>query len=248
MIDFNKPHIYRRQIIVTGKYYIGKHKGGDKYYKGGGVDYMKDLKIFKSIYTEILEYVDDISKLNEREIYWLNKFDVVNNSLYYNKTNKSYGINTCTKEHKEKISKSNTGRKRSYETKIKMSISNKNKGIKPVLQYDLNGNFIKEWSSITEAEINLNLCRGRISSCCRYINKTADKFIWRFKDDPITNINFKLSTHKNSIPILQYDLNGNFIKEYESVASAIKQTKIKGILNNISGRAKTAGGYIFTHK
>ena len=26
MIDYTKPHIYRRQIIETGKYYIGKTK------------------------------------------------------------------------------------------------------------------------------------------------------------------------------------------------------------------------------
>lgn len=100
MVDFNKPHIYRRQIIATGKYYIGKHKGGNKYYKGSGEDYKQDLKIYKNIKTEILEYVDDISKLNEREIYWLDKFDVVNNSLYYNKTNKSYGPIQQTDEWK----------------------------------------------------------------------------------------------------------------------------------------------------
>ena len=179
MINFNKPHIYRRQIIATGRYYIGKHKGGDKYYKGGGTDYSKDLKIYKNIKTEILEYVDDISKLNEREMYWLNKFDVVNNPLYYNLTNRSYGINTCTKEHKQKISIANTGKKRSEQVKYKMSISNTNKGIKPVIQYDKQGNIIREWKSISEA---------------------------------------------------------------------IKQTKIKGILNNVSGRSKTAGGYIFTYK
>ena len=38
-MDFTRPHIYRRQIIATGKFYIGKHKGGDKYYKGSGKEY-----------------------------------------------------------------------------------------------------------------------------------------------------------------------------------------------------------------
>ena len=74
-MEFNKPHIYKRKIVETGKYYIGKHKGGDKYYYGSGKDYKTDLKKYKVIETEILEYVEDISKLNEREIYW---------GMYYN--------------------------------------------------------------------------------------------------------------------------------------------------------------------
>ena len=58
MEDFTKPHIYRRQIIATGKYYIGKHNGNNsKYYKGSGINYLMDLKLHKDIKTEILEYV-----------------------------------------------------------------------------------------------------------------------------------------------------------------------------------------------
>jgi hypothetical protein len=247
MEDFTNPHIYKRQIIATSKFYIGKHKGGDKYYKGSGKEYKQDLNCYKEYKTEILEYVDDISKLNEREMYWLNKFDVVNNPLYYNLTNRSYGINTCTKEHKQKISIANTGKKRSEQVKYKMSISNTNKGIKPVIQYDKQGNIIREWKSISEATNKLNLSKGRISSCCRKINKTAGGYIWRFQNDPLNN-NYVIPSHKSSIPIIQYDKQGNIIREWKSISEAIKQTKIKGILNNVSGRSKTAGGYIFTYK
>jgi len=100
-MEFNKPHIYKRKIVETGKYYIGKHKGGDKYYYGSGKDYKADLKKYKVIETEILEYVEDISKLNEREIYWLEHFDAVNNLLFYNKTNKSYGPTSQTDQWKQ---------------------------------------------------------------------------------------------------------------------------------------------------
>ena len=58
-----KPHIYKRKITNTGKYYIGKHNGGDSNYIGSGVDYLKDVQKFvknkkTDIITEILEYVD----------------------------------------------------------------------------------------------------------------------------------------------------------------------------------------------
>ena len=59
------------------------------------------MKKYKNIETEILEYVEDISKLNEREIYWLEYFDASNNPLFYNKTNKSYGPVSQTDQWKQ---------------------------------------------------------------------------------------------------------------------------------------------------
>lgn len=109
-MEFNKPHIYKRKIVETGKYYIGKHKGGDKYYYGSGKDYKTDLKKYKNVETEILEYVEDISKLNEREIYWLEYFDAVNNPLFYNKTNKSYGPTSQTEQWKQEQSERMKGK------------------------------------------------------------------------------------------------------------------------------------------
>jgi hypothetical protein len=97
-----KAYIYKKLLIATGKFYIGKHNGNNKWYKGSGTDWLKDIKIYKDIKTEILEYVDNISLLNEREKYWLEYFDAANNPLFYNKTNKSSG--SSTEESKKLIS------------------------------------------------------------------------------------------------------------------------------------------------
>lgn len=110
IINLLKSHIYKRTIVATGKHYIGKHKGGNIRYKGSGIDYVKDLKKYvknkTDIITEIVEYVEDVSKLNEREEYWLKLVDAANNPLYYNRTNKSYGVNVQSRKTKEKISNS----------------------------------------------------------------------------------------------------------------------------------------------
>lgn len=47
--------------------------------------------------------------------------------------------------------------------------------------------------------------------------------------------------------IFQYDLNENFIKEFKSINEAAKLTKVGrcSISNNINGRSKTAGGFIW---
>lgn len=54
--------------------------------------------------------------------------------------------------------------------------------------------------------------------------------------------------NKCSKPIIQYDLNNNFIKEYPSLSEAHRQTKIWGICKCVYGIYKQAGGYIWGYK
>ena len=51
---------------------------------------------------------------------------------------------------------------------------------KPVLQYDLEGNFIKEWKSTRECGRN-GFNHGHIADCCQGKLKTYKGFIWRYK-------------------------------------------------------------------
>lgn len=56
---------------------------------------------------------------------------------------------------------------------------------KKVDQYDLNGNFIKTWKSLTEVEKELKISDSTISACCngKKYYKTAGGFIWRYAND-----------------------------------------------------------------
>ena len=61
--------------------------------------------------------------------------------------------------------------------------SQKDKITVPVLQYDLNGNFIKEWKSVTEAKKILGIDNSAIHKCCKG-NKNyshSGGFIWKYK-------------------------------------------------------------------
>lgn len=55
------------------------------------------------------------------------------------------------------------------------------KGSIPVLQYDLQGNFIKEFPSRNEVERELGFARQHIGDCCTGKLKTSYNFIWRYK-------------------------------------------------------------------
>ena len=52
---------------------------------------------------------------------------------------------------------------------------------KPIEQYDLEGNFIKEWDSAAQVERDLGFNHQNISKCCLGQQKTAYNYKWRYK-------------------------------------------------------------------
>jgi len=73
----------------------------------------------------------------------------------------------------------------SEETKRKKSIANKGKRSKTIEQYDLQGNKINEFTSMTEACIYINKPGrvGDITACCKGKQKTAFSYIWKYKEN-----------------------------------------------------------------
>ena len=53
---------------------------------------------------------------------------------------------------------------------------------KPVLQFDLQGNFIREWPSGTKVEEELGIYQQSISSCCSGSRHTAGGYTWKYKN------------------------------------------------------------------
>ena len=53
-----------------------------------------------------------------------------------------------------------------------------------VMQFSLEGNLIKIWDSVREAERELQIPHGGINACCKGKQKTCHNFIWRFTNEP----------------------------------------------------------------
>ena len=51
---------------------------------------------------------------------------------------------------------------------------------KPILQYDLDGNFIREWPSATD--VGIEVC-GNICNCLKGRQKTAYGYKWKYKNE-----------------------------------------------------------------
>lgn len=167
--------------------------------------------------------------------------------------------------HKEKMRIISSGKKHTEETKNKLSadrIGEKNpmfgkkvndetrtkrkdsmigKNSKAILQYDLDGNFIREWISGNEIQRTMNILQTSISRVCIEKNKSAGGFFWMFKGDEIVNkINIKKIKNKY---ILQYDINGILIKEWNSMNNIFSELGFnkKRIYSSIHSMSITYG-------
>lgn len=58
----------------------------------------------------------------------------------------------------------------------------KDKDKLPVLMYDLNGNFIKEWESKWQVHLTLGIPNGNICKVCYGKRKSAGGYIFKFKE------------------------------------------------------------------
>lgn len=129
-----------------------------------------------------------------------------------------------------------------YDTGL-ISYYDKDHHLRPVYQFDLDGNFIKKWSYITEASRALNINYTSISSCCSNKRHSAGGYLWSFYEK--CNPKPLKITPKHTNGVNQYNLDGDFIMHYESIKSAtmITHTKSKGIVECCSGRQKTSNGF-----
>lgn len=88
-----------------------------------------------------------------------------------------------TKEHQSKLDAYKIGRPLKDSTKEKLRLANIGK-VSPrrrkIAQYDLSGNFIKQYDFVLQAAKELGKNHGSISDCANGKNKTAHKFIWKY--------------------------------------------------------------------
>ena len=97
------------------------------------------------------------------------------------KSKSMIGHSMYTEEWKQKISKSNTGREITWGDKISSSLKDRKMPwrTKSVIQYTLDGNFVKEWESV--AEISKHPDYGFVGACVNGRQKTAYGYIWKHK-------------------------------------------------------------------
>lgn len=192
------------------KNYLNKNKHNNLYLLNAWNKYKEENFVF-----EILELVDDNTKLIEREQFYIDTLTPCDRNIGYNispTAGSTLGYKH-TESAKEKVRQANLGKTYSDEINKskgrttskseihKLNISKSLKGnikilgrityTKPVLQFDLNDNLINRWDSGKIASETLKISHTSISACCNNRMIKYNNCIWRFEfgDKKITNNN-----------------------------------------------------------
>lgn len=128
---------------------------------------------------------------------------------------------------------------------------------KPVLQYQLDGIFIREWENAKQAANELGLFRGPLCSCLKGNYYSCGGYLWKYKSGdtfpkritPLSDIRKRTRTSGIPTPVIQLDKDSNFIAKYKNCADAAKAIGVKSntsILRNCKHERASAHGYRWT--
>ena len=126
-------------------------------------------------------------------------------------------------------------------------INNDNMISVPVRQYDIDGNLIKEWPGVGDAEAALGI--NNVGACCNRRRHVAGGFMWRYAKEGLDKIDSKERLHKHARAVRQYTIDGVFIQEFDAIRDAVNETGVdkKTIQECCAGRQKTGKGYIWKY-
>jgi len=228
------------------KYYLYQHVRLDTnliFYIGKGTKCKKG-NIYKRAFTK-----------NSRNNYWKN---IVNSIPYKVEIIEEFEYEEdCLKKETELIIKygyswNNTGIlcnvvKDNEEIKFLARKQSNISNSKKVYQYDLEGNYIKSFSSISKAKKEFP---SDIYNAITLRSKTAGGFQWRtYKVSNISPYDVLLNRISKSKKIYQYSLDNLLIQEWYGTKDPSEKLKINrgSIRNCLSGSAISAGGYKWSY-
>lgn len=122
--------------------------------------------------------------------------------------------------------------------------------MKGIVQFQTDGRFIREFPSIKAASICSLVSDKSIRNCCSGKRKSAGWFQWRYKNDylqfqTIPDIAPVVRELPRKRAILQFSLDGRFIREYCTIEQARREIGMKkaAIYMCAAGKFKTAAGF-----
>lgn len=273
--------IYKVTCLINGKVYIGqtinslaKRKSQHIY---NAID--KDNNKFhnairkygeENFNWEIIEEIDN-DLLDDREIYWIQYYNSYKSG--YNSTiGGNSGLKRNDKIIKELFQNGLNGQQISEQTGYSSStvyISLKNLGLLEeaykrwrqqvgdknglqIEQYDIKGNLIDIYKSVSEASRQTQIAVSAISRAALLQCRSAGKFLWRYSDSKITveelvkRYNAPLLTGKGK-QIGKFDAQGHLIDCYRSISEAARENKCdRKWLSACIKNKKPAYGFFWT--
>jgi len=114
-----------------------------------------------------------------------------------------------------------------------------------IYKYDLEGQLVATFETLTDAANSVETTKQQISSTCLNVNNLYAGYYWSYS----LNIPFTPGVDRRLKQVLQLDLNGKILRSFKSVAEASRKTGIyKGTIAKVCRfERNTAGGYIWKY-
>lgn len=218
--------IYKATNTINGKCYIGKTYNLQKRIREHLYEINNDLPFHRALKKygienfkwEIIDVASDDIEAIEKERNWILK------------------LNTCINVQNPKGYNITMGGEGGVSWNSR-----------PVVQFDLDGNYVDEFVSGACASVMTGICRKSIESAIKGKQYTAGGYQWKFRDNwNGGNIgSYRKSKSIRRKCIVQLDLDGHVVKTYESVTKASNETGIgRTVISScLTGKCLRAGGY-----
>lgn len=264
--------VYAHINKINRKAYVGiTGRDPKKRWGHNGYNYKKSTYFYNAIQKygwdnfEHIILMTNLSKemANEVEKALIKKYELNNRSIGYNIA-KGGNVSCMSELAKEKISKSNKGKTpwikgKHHTDETKRKISESNLKTPRIIQYNrYTGEFIGIYNNSIEAESKTKVPRDEIYAICNKRAKSIKGYIFRYESavyipyQSLPHKDMENSKNTHMQPICQYDLEGNFIREYPSIKDAenyLGKEQGKTLIWHCANQKKpSALGYLWAYK
>lgn len=244
---YNFAIIYCARNTVTGDRYIGRavdgrQRGKDHYKEYEDVNARTSAPRFHATLRKygwdafewtMLERIDDLATIQDRETYWMDVIDACNPDRGYNDRRCRLGI-----------------------------IWQQAQKVREIVQICPDtGKPVRLWESASTAARSVICSRGNIVDCCSkfhqrtYSRATAAGFVWRYADEPLPDpcsliAHIKAERYRNAgYKVLQISKTGDIVQVWSAIRRAAKALHIgkSTIIKACRDITQTAGGYHWCH-
>lgn len=185
--------------------------------------------------------IKPIYQIDTKTLEIINEFESITEATIYIKGSNCCITNCCNGKQKTAYGYYWV-RKEDYENGIRPIIKKETKKVLQIDRYTLK--IIREWDSSSQASKQMGFIKQHIIACCKGKMKTANNYIWCYKEDYENrkdNLKFK---NGNFTEVYQLDLVTNrIIRKWDSIKEAEKETKCKSIRSCCNGYIKQSGGF-----
>lgn len=178
---FQKNEQIRKPVLHTRGYYsVILHKHGCR-----SPHFVHRLVAQAFIHNDDPEHKTTVNHKNEiktdnrvENLEWMSNADNLNYGTARKRIADALRGKPVSEQTRRRMSQARIGMKRSVEAieKTRKALS------KPVIQYDMNGNEVARYSSMSEAGRQTGFVRQNIRKCCLGQRKHAHGFIWKYEE------------------------------------------------------------------